>query len=66
MQILTADEVASLLKISKDHVYELAKARTKSGDMREAPLPCIRLGKSVRFRKSDVEAWIEKLTRNKN
>ncbi len=59
--ILTADEVASLLKISKRQVYELTKERTQSGDIREYPLPCVRLGKLVRFRRSDVEEWIEKL-----
>jgi predicted DNA-binding transcriptional regulator AlpA len=63
MEILTVDEVASLLKISKYHVYELAKERTKSGDIRDNPLPCVRLGKSVRFRKTDIESWIEKLVR---
>ena len=60
-EILTANEVASLLKISKRQVYELTKERTQSGDIREHPLPCVRLGKLVRFRRSDVEAWIEKL-----
>lgn len=58
MEILTADEVASLLRISKDHVYELAKTRTKSGDMRDNPLPCVRLGKSVRFSKEAIETWV--------
>jgi predicted DNA-binding transcriptional regulator AlpA len=59
MQILTADEVASLLRISKDHVYELAKPRMKSGDVREHPLPCLKLGKSVRFEKDAVELWVK-------
>lgn len=58
MELLTADEVATLLRVSKDHVYELAKQRTKSGDMREDPLPCIRLGKAVRFDKEAVENWV--------
>jgi excisionase family DNA binding protein len=61
MEILTVDEVAAMLKISKRQVYELTKKRTQSGEIREHPLPCVRIGKSVRFRKSDVEAWIEKL-----
>ena len=61
MEILTADEVAALLQISKRQVYELAKPRTQSGDVRKHPLPALRIGKSVRFRRSDVEAWIEKL-----
>jgi predicted DNA-binding transcriptional regulator AlpA len=63
MEIMTAAEVAALLKISKCQVYELAKARTRSGDVRSNPIPSLRIGSSVRFRKSDVEAWTEKLVR---
>jgi len=63
MEILTAEEVAALLRISKWHVYGLVKQRTKSGDVRENPLPCVRLGKSIRFSKAAVEGWIERLTR---
>jgi predicted DNA-binding transcriptional regulator AlpA len=61
MEILTVAEIAAMLKVSKRHVYELTKKRTQSGDVREHPLPVLRIGSSVRFRKSDVEAWIEKL-----
>lgn len=64
MEILTADEVAAMLKVSKSQVYELANARTRTGDLREHPLPALRIGGSVRFRMSDVEAWIEKLVGN--
>lgn len=59
MQILTADEVASLLRISKRHVFELAQPRTQSGDVREHPLPCLKLGRSVRFDKEAVETWVK-------
>lgn len=61
MEILTVNELAAMLKVSNRHVYELTKERTKSGDLREYPLPVLRIGSSVRFRRSDVEAWIEKL-----
>ena len=61
MEILTVDEVAALLRISKRQVYELAKDHTRSDEVREHPLPALRIGASVRFRKSDVEVWIEKL-----
>jgi predicted DNA-binding transcriptional regulator AlpA len=61
MEILTVEEVASLLRVSKWHVYELAKQRTKSGDVRDLPLPCLRFGKSIRFNKAAVEEWIERL-----
>ena len=63
MEILTADEVAAWLKISKRHVYELTQKRTRSGDVRENPLPCVKLGKSIRFNKAAVEDWIEKLSK---
>lgn len=61
MEILTVAELAAWLKISKRHVYELAKARTRSGDVREHPLPVLRINSSVRFRRKDIEDWIEKL-----
>jgi hypothetical protein len=38
MEILTAVEVAAWLRISRWQVYELAKARTRSGDVRQNPL----------------------------
>ena len=44
MEIMTAAEVAALLKISKCQVYELAKARTRSGDVRSNPIPSLRIG----------------------
>jgi len=62
MEILTVKEVASMLRVSIWHVYELAQPRTKSGDVRENPLPCVRLGKAIRFNKAAVEAWIEELS----
>lgn len=57
--ILKAAEVAALLRVSKRQVYELCKDRTHSGDIRENPLPCLLFGCSVRFRKTDVDRWIE-------
>ena len=64
MEILTVGEVAALLKVSKRHVYELTKQRTKTGDLREHPHPCIRLGKSVRFSKTAIEEWIQRSSEN--
>lgn len=54
MEILTASEVAAILKISKRQVYELAKQA-------ENPIPSIRIRTSVRFRKNDVEGWVDGL-----
>jgi predicted DNA-binding transcriptional regulator AlpA len=64
LEILTVDEVAAMLKISKSKVYELANARNRAGDLRENPLPVVKFGSCVRFRRSDIEAWVEKLASN--
>jgi excisionase family DNA binding protein len=60
MEILTVAELAAMLKMSKTQIYEMTKTRTRTGSMRENPLPVLRINGNVRFRKSDVEAWIEK------
>lgn len=65
MEILTVKEVASLLRVSIWHVYELTQPRHKSGDIRENPLPCIRLGKAVRFSKAAVEQWLNTISATK-
>lgn len=49
------------LKMSKSKVYELTQEETRTGSIRKHPLPYLKIDGSVRFRKSDVEAWIEKL-----
>lgn len=61
MEILTVAEVAALLKMSKRQVYEMTKTRTRTGAMRDNPIPLVKINGNVRFRKSDVEDWIEKL-----
>ena len=43
MEIMTVNEVAAWLRVSNWHVYELCKQRTKTADLREHPIPCIRL-----------------------
>jgi excisionase family DNA binding protein len=57
-EILTASEVAAMLRISKRQVYELAKEG-------ENPIPTIRSRTSVRFRKSDVDGRVAGLVQNK-
>ena len=57
-EILTAGEVAAMLRISKRQVYALAQES-------ENPIPSIRIRTSVRFRKGDVEGWVAGLVRNK-
>ncbi len=48
-KLLKPDEVAAILQISKTHAYRLGK---------EGRIPCIRFGRTVRFRSEDVARFI--------
>ncbi|MGO8880652.1 MAG: helix-turn-helix domain-containing protein [Desulfomonilaceae bacterium] len=49
-QLLTSRELQSLLRITRYTVFKWA---------REKKMPCIRLGKEVRFSPSAIEAWLK-------
>ena len=51
--ILTVREVAEYLRMSQTKVYRLAKERQ---------LPVIRIGRTWRFRKDLLDAWLSKCT----
>jgi excisionase family DNA binding protein len=53
-KLLTASEVAAMLQVSRQFVYEHA--------IRSEPrIPCIRLGAAVRFRRESIEQFIRAL-----
>jgi excisionase family DNA binding protein len=52
--LMTLEEVSAYLRLSKDTVYRMAQA---------AKIPASKLGTQWRFRKSEIDAWIDK---NKN
>ena len=49
MRLLTVTEAADLLRVRKARAYDLA---------REGVLPCVRLGRQVRFDACALEEWI--------
>lgn len=53
-EILTIDEVASYLKLAKKTAYRLAS---------EGKLPGFKVGGSWRFKREDVQHWIEQAKR---
>ena len=61
MEILTVDELASVLKMTKRQVYEMTSTRTRTGAMKINPLPVVRINGNLRFRRVDVEEWLAKL-----
>jgi predicted DNA-binding transcriptional regulator AlpA len=56
-EIWTVENLAAFLKCSKRSVYELTRRR---GQLHEISLPVLRLPCGMRFRRSDVEQWIQR------
>jgi excisionase family DNA binding protein len=52
-EILTPKDVAKILHVTPDWVREKCRARASN------PLPVLRLGKYIRFRRTDVLAWLD-------
>lgn len=49
--LLTARDVAELLRLPRSTVYEL-------GRRQHDPLPSLRLGRAARYERREVEAWL--------
>jgi excisionase family DNA binding protein len=56
-ELLTVEDVAAILRVSKSWVYEHTRSRVVP---RTDRLPCIKLGKYVRFEARAVRAFLEK------
>lgn len=54
--ILTPEELAGRLKVSRSWVFEQTRNRAKVRNSN--PLPCIRLGKYLRFSWEQVSRWV--------
>ena len=59
-ELLTVDDVAALLKVTRSWVYEHTRAR---GVPRSERLPHIKVGKYVRFDARAVRAFLDKKCR---
>jgi hypothetical protein len=53
--ILTPGELAKRLKVSVDWIYEKSRERGRHGGK---PLPCLRVGRYLRFCWPDVCVWM--------
>jgi excisionase family DNA binding protein len=58
-EIMTVDELASMLKMTRRQIYELT--RTCKRATMDHPVPILRINGNIRFRRSDIEAWLEEL-----
>jgi Helix-turn-helix domain len=62
-EILTVQETASLMKVPPSSVYEWTRFR---GGHRAVPLPHRKVGKYLRFLRSEVESWLFALPQSTN
>ena len=51
-QLLTADEVAEIIGMTTDYVYDLS---------RRGKIPTITFGRQRRYRREQVEQWLEQV-----
>jgi predicted DNA-binding transcriptional regulator AlpA len=58
-EILTVSDVAKLLKFSKGQVYDLTRSRARV--RQTLPIPTLRINGNLRFRRSDIEQWLNRL-----
>jgi excisionase family DNA binding protein len=52
--VLTVAEVAAMLKVPKSSIYEWTRFRTHQ----RVPLPHRKVGKYLRFLRSEIDAWL--------
>jgi predicted DNA-binding transcriptional regulator AlpA len=58
-ELLTVEDLAAWLKVSPRQIYELSRSR--SLERGRHPLPSIKIHKKMlRFRRSDVEQWLNR------
>ena len=50
LDVMTMDELAGYLKISKSTAYKL---------VREGKIPCQKVGRHWRFRKETIDRWLD-------
>ena len=64
--LLTINEVALLLRVKPSWVYSrtcapaLGKARPRFPKEIADPLPFIKIGRLLRFRRAEIDAWLER------
>lgn len=59
MELLTPDQLASWLTISRRSIYELCSARGQQ--KQKHPLPYLKVAGKIRFNKESVTEWLRTL-----
>jgi excisionase family DNA binding protein len=57
--LISISQAASLLGLTKPQLYEICRTRSRS--RQKHPIPFVRLGKRLAFRRESLEKWIAQL-----
>jgi len=60
-RIMTVEQVAEYLAMTPSQVYTLTRRR--SAARMKNPLPALRILTNLRFRKSDIDAWLDRVAK---
>lgn len=58
-ELLTITQLSERLQVSERKIYELT--RRKNRERQRVPLPCIRIGRCVRFKAEEIDKWLHQL-----
>lgn len=61
MEVLTIEDMAALLKMTRRQVYELTRERNRARSGH--PVPLIRVNGNTRFLRAEVEKWLAELAK---
>jgi len=61
--LLSMDEAAELLSLTKEQLYEIC--RTRSRCRQSVPIPMVRIGKRKMFRASSLNTWIQQIEQSR-
>jgi predicted DNA-binding transcriptional regulator AlpA len=64
-EILTINELAALLKMTRRQIYTMCESRTRNGAMKDHPLPVLKINGNLRFRKAEIDSWLLRLAEQK-
>ena len=63
MTILTPDEAAEFLRMTKSQLYTLCRKRSRA--RMERPIPVIKVLTNLRFSKESLEQWVKEMEETK-
>jgi len=64
-KLLTVDELAEALNLSRRQIYTMCESRTRNGSMKDHPIPFLRINGNLRFQPSAIQEWLRGLEQSR-